>query len=73
MQSGFLAIIICLVICVVDGFALMFYLRWENKRRDKRRVEAEPVTSQEKFIGVGTQRELLDTTDLKNVQFRYVY
>ncbi|KAJ5160411.1 uncharacterized protein N7482_007415 [Penicillium canariense] len=71
-QSGFLAIIICLVICVVDGLALLFYLRWENTRRDKTAVVAEPSDSQEKH-GEVTPQELVDTTDLKNPKFRYVY
>lgn len=72
IQSGFLAIIICLVICVVDGFALLLYLRWENKRRDKKCLVAELVVEQEKHAVAG-QTELVDTTDLKNRQFRYVY
>lgn len=71
-QSGFLAIIVCLVICVVDGFVLLLYLRWENRRRDKKGGNEEPVVEQEK-TGITTQTELVDTTDLKNRQFRYVY
>ncbi|GLI73375.1 hypothetical protein PoHVEF18_001592 [Penicillium ochrochloron] len=71
-QSGFLAIIICLVICVIVGLALLFYLRWENSRRDKMSVGAVATANQEKYSGA-TQRELIDTTDLKNMEFRYVY
>ncbi|OKP12162.1 hypothetical protein PENSUB_2322 [Penicillium subrubescens] len=71
-QSGFMAIIICLVICVIVGLALLFYLRWENGRRDKKSVGAVATGNEEKYGGA-TQRELMDTTDLKNVEFRYVY
>ncbi|KAJ5137875.1 hypothetical protein N7526_004108 [Penicillium atrosanguineum] len=71
-QSGFLAIIICLVICVVDGFVLLLYLRWENRRREKKASNNDPAVEQEK-TGITTQRELVDTTDLKNREFRYVY
>ncbi|KAJ5370371.1 uncharacterized protein N7496_006463 [Penicillium cataractarum] len=71
-QSGFLAIIICLVICVILGLALFFYLRWENSRRDKMTMTAEASENQEKN-GVLAQMELVDTTDLKNMRFRYVY
>jgi ACS family allantoate permease-like MFS transporter len=67
-----LAIIICLVICVVDGLVLLIYLRWENKRRDRNGFVAELVVEQEKHAVAG-QTELVDTTDLKNRQFRYVY
>ncbi|KAF9891356.1 hypothetical protein FE257_004212 [Aspergillus nanangensis] len=62
-ESGFLAIIICLVVVVVDVIALLFYLRWENSKRDR---------------GTGTgeqlgQGGLADITDLRNREFRYVY
>jgi uncharacterized iron-regulated membrane protein len=67
-----MAIIICLVICVIVGLALLFYLRWENRRRDKKSVGAVATGNEEKYGGA-TQRELMDTTDLKNVEFRYVY
>lgn len=49
----------------------MFYLRWENSRRDKMSAGVGPSENQEKDIGV--PGELVDTTDLKNMQFRYVY
>ncbi|KAJ6123896.1 hypothetical protein N7471_011213 [Penicillium samsonianum] len=71
-QSGFLAIIICLIVCVVDGFALLFYLRWTNIRRDEQRVVGTVSENQEKH-DVAPQTQLLDTTDLKNKGFRYVF
>ncbi|KAJ6131193.1 hypothetical protein N7523_001653 [Penicillium sp. IBT 18751x] len=71
-QSGFLAIIICLVICVIDGFVLLLYLRWENRRREKKASNGDPAVEQEKTV-TNTQCELVDITDLKNRQFRYVY
>ncbi|KAJ5698514.1 hypothetical protein N7462_000519 [Penicillium macrosclerotiorum] len=71
-QSGFLAIIVCLVICVVDGLVLFFYLRWENGRRDRQGLNDESA-SPEKHTGGAPSTELLDTTDLKNMRFRYVY
>ncbi|CAI7591077.1 unnamed protein product [Penicillium glandicola] len=71
-QSGFLAIIICLVVCVIDGFALLFYLRWTNIRRDKQHIMGTISEGQEKH-GVAPQTQLLDTTDLKNKEFRYVF
>ncbi|CAG8224764.1 unnamed protein product [Penicillium salamii] len=70
-QSGFLAIIICLVVCVLDGFGLLFYLRWTNARREDNLVVVPMSQSQEKQDGV--TQGLLDTTDLKNKDFRYVY
>jgi hypothetical protein len=60
------------VIAVILGLALFFYLRWENSRRDKMTVTAESSENQEKN-GVLAQVELVDTTDLKNMRFRYVY
>ncbi|KAJ5520948.1 hypothetical protein N7463_001401 [Penicillium fimorum] len=69
-QSGFLVIIICLIVCVVDGFGLLFYLRWTNIRRDKQRME---TVSEDQEKHVVTQTQLLDTTDLKNRGFRYVF
>ncbi|KAL4898662.1 major facilitator superfamily domain-containing protein [Aspergillus ambiguus] len=62
-ESGFQAILVCLVVVVVDVVALGYYLRWENSRRDKKY----PRGSSE------TQRQLADTTDLQNKEFRYVY
>ncbi|CAI7634529.1 unnamed protein product [Penicillium bialowiezense] len=71
-ESGFLAIIICLVVCVIDGFALLFYLRWANARRE-RNPAADAVPSSEEKPSVNSQAYMLDTTDLKNSEFRYVY
>ncbi|KAJ5379214.1 hypothetical protein N7509_012333 [Penicillium cosmopolitanum] len=71
-QSGFLAIIICLSINVVDSGALMYYLRWENTQRDKRGSVSAPDSSPEKQLGTSSG-ELSDITDLKNDKFRYVY
>ncbi|CAG7950463.1 unnamed protein product [Penicillium salamii] len=70
-ESGFLAIIVCLVVCVLDGFGLLFYLRWTNAKREENRVVDPMSQSQEKQEGV--TQALLDTTDLKNKDFRYVY
>ncbi|KAJ5844525.1 uncharacterized protein N7525_002266 [Penicillium rubens] len=71
-QSGFLAIIICLVVCVVDGFILLYYLRWTNSRRDKQQG-AGTVSEVEEKHDIAPQTQLLDTTDLKNKGFRYVF
>ncbi|CAG7922001.1 unnamed protein product [Penicillium olsonii] len=71
-QSGFLAIIICLVVCVLDGFGLLFFLRWTNARRERTRVAGVVSQNQEKEDQIG-EPILLDTTDLKNKDFRYVY
>ncbi|KAJ5985217.1 hypothetical protein N7499_008505 [Penicillium canescens] len=70
-QSGFLAIIICLVICVLDCLLLLFHLRWTNSQRDKKLVVEVESQPHEKNAQPGAQ--LLDTTDLKNQSFRYVY
>ncbi|KAF3385328.1 hypothetical protein F1880_002224 [Penicillium rolfsii] len=72
-QSGFMAIIICLVVCVIVVLALLLCLRWENNRRDKMSVGTAPSSDQEKYSGATTQSSLVDTTDLKNKDFRYVY
>jgi septation ring formation regulator EzrA len=64
MQSGFQAVIVCFVVVVVVALVLGAYLRWENRRRD--RVTG-PVEDAEK------PTELVDITDLTNMQFRYVY
>ncbi|CAG8178819.1 unnamed protein product [Penicillium nalgiovense] len=71
-QSGFLAIIICLIVCVVDGFVLLFYLFWTNVRRDKQQG-AGPVSGGQEKHDIAVQTQLLDTTDLKNKGFRYVF
>ncbi|KAB8073535.1 allantoate permease [Aspergillus leporis] len=67
-QGGFLAIIVCLVVVVVDTGFLLGVLRWENRRRD--RVD-EGEGEGEGVRGEG--RGLEDVTDLKNLSFRYVY
>ncbi|KAL2696688.1 hypothetical protein AAEP93_001983 [Penicillium crustosum] len=69
-QSGFLAIIICLIVCVLDGFALLFYLRWTNIRRDKQRMETVSEDHEKHDVA---QTQLVDTTDRKNKGFRYVF
>ncbi|KAF4158451.1 hypothetical protein CNMCM6936_002509 [Aspergillus lentulus] len=63
-QSGFQAVIVCFVVVVVVALALGLYLRWENRRRDR---VAGPVEDAAK------PTELVDITDLANMQFRYVY
>ncbi|GIJ90024.1 hypothetical protein Asppvi_008972 [Aspergillus pseudoviridinutans] len=63
-QSGFQAVIVCFVVVVVVALLLGVYLRWENRRRDR---VAGPVEDAEK------PTELVDITDLRNMQFRYVY
>ncbi|KAF7165443.1 hypothetical protein CNMCM6106_001601 [Aspergillus hiratsukae] len=63
-QSGFKAIIVCFVVVVVVTLVLGAYLRWENRRRDRL---AGPVEDAEEST------ELVDITDLTNMQFRYVY
>ncbi|EAW15681.1 putative MFS allantoate transporter [Aspergillus fischeri NRRL 181] len=63
-QSGFQAVIVCFVVVVVVALVLGVYLRWENRRRDR---VAGPVEDDEK------PTELVDITDLANMQFRYVY
>ncbi|EPS32161.1 hypothetical protein PDE_07121 [Penicillium oxalicum 114-2] len=73
-QSGFLAIIICLAICVATALALFFYLRWENARRDKLGSAVLPGAAEmSEKGGAGVVQDLVDTTDLKNMNFRYVY
>jgi hypothetical protein len=73
LQSGFLAIIICLVIAVADGFAILFYLRWTNVRRDEKGVVETTTLDHQEKPSYSHQIEILDTTDLKNKEFRYVY
>ncbi|KAF7174979.1 hypothetical protein CNMCM7691_005447 [Aspergillus felis] len=63
-QSGFQAVIVCLVVVVVMALVLGVYLRWENRRRDR---VAGPVEDADK------PTELVDITDLTNMRFRYVY
>lgn len=64
MQSGFIAVFVCLAVVVVDLVAFVVYLRWENARRDRSGMG----------MGEGEKREVLaDVTDLKNPGFRYVY
>ena len=66
-----MAIIICLAICVVDGLALLWYLRWENRRRDRMEIETEPAD--EKHADIEPSSGLVDITDFENKRFRYVY
>ncbi|KAJ5281331.1 hypothetical protein N7478_006703 [Penicillium angulare] len=73
-QSGFLAIIICLAVCVFDSLLLLVYFKRENNRRD--RIETRSDTSGSdpgKEAEGGTQSMLQDLTDRNNGQFRYVY
>ncbi|KAJ5527699.1 hypothetical protein N7513_011858 [Penicillium frequentans] len=71
-QSGFLAIIICLVACVAISIIMLFYLRWENSRRDKQGVSGDSATNGTESKPV-EQGELLDITDRQNQKFRYAY
>lgn len=64
MQSGFQAVIACFVVVVVMALGLGVYLRWENRRRNR---VAGPVDDAER------PTELVNITDLTNMQFRYVY
>ena len=61
-----------MVVCVVDGFILLYYLRWTNSRRDKQQG-AGTVSEVEEKHDIAPQTQLLDTTDLKNKGFRYVF
>ncbi|KAH2438240.1 hypothetical protein KXW35_006393 [Aspergillus fumigatus] len=63
-QSGFQAVIVCFVVVVVVALALGVYLRCENRRRER---VVGPVEHD------GKPTELVDITDLANLQFRYVY
>ncbi|KAK9651596.1 hypothetical protein V6Z96_004756 [Aspergillus fumigatus] len=63
-QSGFQAVIVCFVVVVVVALVLGVYLRCENRRRER---VAGPVEHD------GKPTELVDITDLANLQFRYVY
>ncbi|KAJ5898332.1 hypothetical protein N7504_008620 [Penicillium tannophilum] len=71
-QSGFLAIIICLVACVAISLIMLFYLRWENSRRDKQGVSGDSAANRTESKPV-EQGELLDITDRQNEKFRYAY
>ncbi|KAJ6006318.1 hypothetical protein N7451_004262 [Penicillium sp. IBT 35674x] len=71
-QSGFLAVIICLVACVVISLIMLFYLRWENGRRDKQGVSGGCATNGTESKPM-EQGELLDITDRQNEKFRYAY
>ncbi|KAK9647272.1 hypothetical protein HCH54_005984 [Aspergillus fumigatus] len=63
-QSGFQAVIVCFVVVVVVALVLGVYLWCENRRRER---VAGPVEHD------GKPTELVDITDLANLQFRYVY
>ncbi|KAJ5243150.1 uncharacterized protein N7469_001477 [Penicillium citrinum] len=71
-QSGFLAIIVCLSVNVLDSGALLYYLRRENSRRDRMCRSSSSNDAPEKHAN-NSQTELLDVTDLHNKQFRYAY
>ncbi|KAJ5599349.1 hypothetical protein N7450_000416 [Penicillium hetheringtonii] len=71
-QSGFLAIIVCLSVNVLDSGALLYYLRRENSRRDRMCRSSSSNNAPEKHAN-NSQTELLDVTDLHNKQFRYAY
>ncbi|RJE26099.1 Major Facilitator Superfamily [Aspergillus sclerotialis] len=64
-QSGFLAMIICLVVATIDILLLGVLLFWENKRRDRKAA----------LSGVEERQdtELADITDFQNKDFRYVF
>ncbi|KAJ5113598.1 hypothetical protein N7456_002132 [Penicillium angulare] len=73
-QSGFLAIIICLAVCVFDSLLLLVYLKRENSRRDRIETSSDsPGPDPGKQAEGDIQNMLQDITDKKNDQFRYVY
>lgn len=51
---------------------MLFYLRWENSRRDKQGVSGDSATNGTESKPV-EQGELLDITDRQNQKFRYAY
>jgi len=61
---------IYLVICAVAGSILLFYLLWENKKWDGKSVHADRVVEQGKRVSVTKQTALMNTTDMKNREFR---
>ncbi|KAJ5949898.1 pantothenate transporter [Penicillium verhagenii] len=73
-QSGFLAVIVCLAAAIVLILALGLSWRWENAKRDRiygpRTIV--PVVY-DKGGSVIELQESVDTTDVKNHGFRYVY
>ncbi|KAJ5745459.1 pantothenate transporter [Penicillium odoratum] len=73
-ESGFLAIMICFAVAIVLILALGLCWRLENAKRDRMYgpPTAVPV-SYGKDGSVIELQETIDTTDVKNHSFRYVY
>lgn len=70
-SSGFLGLIICLVVAFILCFVTRFYLMWENRSRDRAaaNLETQDVEGTEDQIMLN----LMDKTDKEISQFRYVY
>ncbi|KAJ5710611.1 hypothetical protein N7488_004767 [Penicillium malachiteum] len=74
LQSGFLAVMICFAVAIVLILALGLSWRWENAKRD--RIYGPPTIVPVFYAKGGSVIELqesVDTTDVKNHGFRYVY
>uniref|UniRef100_A0A0B7KN60 Major facilitator superfamily (MFS) profile domain-containing protein n=2 Tax=Bionectria ochroleuca TaxID=29856 RepID=A0A0B7KN60_BIOOC len=67
--SGFVGMIGCWAAVFIEALVLLFYLKRENRRRDK--VQAQdsgaPLDSQDDMDNFS------DKTDLENLSFRYIY
>jgi hypothetical protein len=67
--SGFVGMIGCWAAVFIEALVLLFYLKRENRRRDK--VQAQdsgaPLDSQDGMDNFS------DKTDLENLSFRYIY
>ena len=70
-QSGFLALLCCLIIGFAMCWVIRYYLLWENRRRD-RVVSAEEVAAFYEATH-GVMVNLTDRTDKEIPEFRYVY
>ncbi|KAG6033304.1 hypothetical protein E4U41_006938 [Claviceps citrina] len=70
-QSGFSALMVCLVVTFAMCWATRFYLMWENRRRDRLVGADEAIAFEEARQGVMVN--LTDLTDKEIPQFRYVY
>lgn len=67
-QTGFRAMLASFIAMIVLQFFLMFYLNWENKRRDRLYGKVE-----DKTLAQQNEDDFLDLTDKEQPNFRYAW
>lgn len=67
-QTGFRSMLAAFIAMIVLQFFLMFYLNWENRRRDRLYGKVEDKTAAQQ-----AEDDFLDLTDKEQPNFRYAW